>query len=53
MTDISNQKIQDISYKYMPVSVFDVKPIGMKGIRGKQHHEKKSSRSTYSPFLEM
>ena len=42
--------IQDISYKYMPVSIFDVKPIGMKGIRGKQHHEKKSSRSTYSPF---
>ena len=50
MTDISNQKVQDISYKYMPVSVFDVKPVGMKGIRGKQHHEKKSSRSTYSPF---
>lgn len=50
MTDISNQKLNDISYKYMPVSIFDVKPIGMKGIRGKQHHDKKSSRSTYSPF---
>lgn len=50
MTNVSNEKELDISYKYMPVSVFDVKPVGMKGIRGKQHHEKKSSRSTYSPF---
>lgn len=45
-----NSKITDISYKYIPVSVYDVKAIGKKGIRGKQHHEKKSSRATYSPF---
>ena len=51
MEQIEEEKVkQDISYKYMPVSVYDVKPIGMKGIRGKQHHDKKSSRSTYSPF---
>lgn len=42
--------LNDISYKYMPISVFHVKPIGMKGIRGKQHHDKKSSRCTFSPF---
>lgn len=29
----------DISYKYLPVSVFDVMPSGMKGIRGKQHQQ--------------
>jgi|TARA_B110000967_G_C18705386_1_gene469954 DNA modification methylase len=45
-----NDKTNDISYKYLPVSVFDVKPSGKKGIRGKQHHDKKSSRATYSPF---
>ena len=45
-----NDKKNDISYKYLPVSVFDVKPSGMKGIRGKQCHNKKSSRLTYSPF---
>ena len=49
MEDKKDKK-NDISYKYIPVSVYDVKPIGKKGIRGKQHHEKKSSRSTYSPF---
>jgi DNA modification methylase len=49
-TDENNSKINDISYKYIPVSVYDVKPIGKNGIRGKQHHEKKSSRATYSPF---
>ena len=32
--------LNDISYKYMPISVFHVKPIGMKGIRGKQHHDR-------------
>ena len=48
--DTENNTNQDICYKYIPVSVYDVKPIGSKGIRGKQHHEKKSSRATYSPF---
>lgn len=50
--DISKNDISknDISYKYLPVSVFDVKPSGKKGIRGKQYHNKKSSRATYSPF---
>ena len=43
-------KKNDISYKYIPVSVYDVKPIGDKGIRGKQHHAKISSRATFSPF---
>jgi len=44
----------DISYKYMPISIFDVKKMGKKGIRGKRNWSKKkaipSSRATYSPF---
>ena len=40
----------DISYKYLPVSVFDVEKLGKNTIRKKQDHNKKSSRSSYSPF---
>ena len=44
----------DISYKYMPISIFDVQKMGKKGIRGKRNWSKSktvpSSRSTYSPF---
>ena len=40
----------DISYKYLPVSVFDVEKLGKKTIRKKQDHNKKSSRSSFSPF---
>ena len=56
MADISNNKLNDISYKHMPVSVFDVAKMGKKGIRGKRNWSTKnkksipSSRSTYSPF---
>ena len=44
-------KKNDISYKYMPVSVFDVAKCGKNTIRGKQDHNKKSNRSSFSPFL--
>tara|TARA_B110000444_G_C18824088_1_gene589361 strand:- start:510 stop:1271 length:762 start_codon:yes stop_codon:yes gene_type:complete len=48
------KKKNDISYKYMPISIFDVAPKGKKGIRGKRNWSKektvKSSRSSYSPF---
>ena len=44
------EKAQDISYKYLPVSVFDVAKSGMNAIRGKQHHARISSRATFSPF---
>ena len=40
----------DISYKYLPVSVFDVAKLGKKTIRKKQNHYKNSSRNSYSPF---
>ena len=40
----------DISYKYLPVSVFDVEKLGKNTIRKKQDHNKKSSRSSFSPF---
>ena len=33
-------KKNDISYKYMPVSVFDVAKCGKNTIRGKQDHNK-------------
>ena len=46
MTD----KTCDISYKYMPVSVFDVEKLGKSTIRKKQNHNKNSSRSSFSPF---
>ena len=46
MTD----KTSDISYKYMPVSVFDVEKLGKSTIRKKQNHNKNSSRSSFSPF---
>ena len=46
MTDNTN----DISYKYMPVSVFDVEKLGKSTIRKKQNHNKNSSRSSFSPF---
>ena len=42
--------MSDISYKYLPVSVFDMDKIGKHGIRGKQNHSDLSSRATYSPF---
>lgn len=42
--------MSDIQYKYMPVSIFDVEKIGRLGIRGKQDHNKSSSRSSFSPF---
>lgn len=41
---------EDISYKYLPVSVFDVAKLGKSTIRKKQDHNKKSSRSSFSPF---
>ena len=40
----------DISYKYLPVSVFDVAKLGKDTIRKKQDHNKTSSRSSFSPF---
>jgi len=40
----------DISYKYIPVSVFDVAKLGKKTIRKKQDHYNNSSRNSYSPF---
>jgi len=40
-----------VMYKYIPVSVFDVAKCGKGTIRGKQDHNKKSNRSTFSPFL--
>ena len=39
MADISNNKLNDISYKHMPVSVFDVAKMGKKGIRGKTQNK--------------
>tara|TARA_Y100000389_G_scaffold178606_1_gene191915 strand:- start:350 stop:1084 length:735 start_codon:yes stop_codon:yes gene_type:complete len=45
-----DDKASDISYKYMPVSVFDVEKLGKNTIRKKQDHNKNSSRSSYSPF---
>ena len=42
--------MNDISYKYMPVSVFDVEKLGKKTIRKKQNHYNNSSRNSYSPF---
>ena len=41
-----------ITYKYIPVSVFDVEKAGKNKIRKKQDHNKVSSRATYSPFPE-
>ena len=40
---------EDISFKYMPVSVFDVGRVGDSGIRGRQSTAN-SSRHTFSPF---
>ena len=42
--------MEDISYKYLPVSVFDVQKLGKDTIRKKQDHNKSSSRSSFSPF---
>ena len=39
-----------VTYKYIPVSVFDVEKAGKNKIRKKQDHNKVSSRATYSPF---
>ena len=51
---VEEEKKGDISYKYMPVSIFDVAPKGKKGIRGERNWGKTktvpSSRSSYSPF---
>ena len=44
------EKATDISYKYLPVSVFDVEKCGKSTIRKNQNHNKTSSRSSYSPF---
>ena len=41
-----------VTYKYIPVSVFDVEKAGKNKIRKKQDHNKVSSRATYSPFPE-
>ena len=41
---------EDISYKYMPVSVFDMEKLGKTTIRKNQDHNKTSSRSSFSPF---
>ena len=43
----------DISYKYLPVSVFDVQKLGRETIRKKQDHNKTSSRSSLAHFLRM
>ncbi len=51
ISDNNFYKKKDISYKYMPVSVFDVAKCGKNTIRGKQDHNKKSNRSSFSPFL--
>ena len=51
---VRREKKNDISYKYMPISIFDVAPKGKKGIRGKRNWSKTktvpSSRASYSPF---
>tara|TARA_B100001142_G_scaffold119904_1_gene121898 strand:+ start:452 stop:1213 length:762 start_codon:yes stop_codon:yes gene_type:complete len=54
LTEQEKKKKSDISYKYMPVSIFDVQKMGKKGIRGERNWGKKksipSSRASYSPF---
>ena len=54
LTEEEKKKKSDISYKYMPVSIFDVQKMGKKGIRGERNWGKKksipSSRASYSPF---
>ena len=46
---LEGMETYDISYKYMPVSVFDVRRQGLTKIRGAQS-TKRSSRETFSPF---
>ena len=41
LTEEEKKKKSDISYKYMPVSIFDVQKMGKKGIRGERNWQKK------------
>ncbi len=45
-------EMAQVTYKHIPVSVFDVEEAGKNEIRKKQDHNKVSSRATYSPFPE-
>ncbi len=43
-------EMAQVTYKHIPVSVFDVEKMGKKTIRGKQNHTKSSNRNSFSPF---
>lgn len=42
--------LDNTNYSIIPVSVIDVEPLGVKGIRGVEKHDKDSSRKNFSAF---